>query len=82
MIICLCRRISDRDIRASVAAGTRNFELLQDETGLASACGSCHDCARELFDAALGLGPSRGGCGGCGGSCACASAAAGALQAA
>jgi len=45
--------ISDRDIRRAVDAGLRNFEVLQDETRLASACGSCHDCAREVFDAAL-----------------------------
>lgn len=54
MIVCLCHRISDRDIRRDVAAGVRSFDLLQDETGLASACGCCHDCAREVFDAALG----------------------------
>lgn len=53
MIVCLCRRVSDRDIRHAVAAGVRNFELLQDETGLASACGSCLDCGREEFDAAV-----------------------------
>ena len=54
MIVCLCHRISDRDIRRDVAAGVRSFDLLQDETGVASACGCCHDCAREVFDAALG----------------------------
>ncbi|MGS0754055.1 (2Fe-2S)-binding protein [Roseateles sp. GG27B] len=53
MIVCLCHRISDRDIHRNVEAGLRNFDLLQDETGLASACGCCHDCAREVFDAAM-----------------------------
>lgn len=60
MIVCLCRRVSDRDIRAQVASGISNFELLQDETGVASACGCCGDCAREVFDAAL----TKRGCGG------------------
>lgn len=50
MIVCLCHRVSDRDIHANVACGTRCFELLQDETRIASSCGSCHDCAREIFD--------------------------------
>lgn len=54
MIVCLCRRVSDRDIRRAVDEGLRNFDLLQDETGVASACGCCHDCAREVFDAACG----------------------------
>ena len=53
MIVCLCHRVSDRDIRRAVAEGTRNFDLLQDETRVASACGACQDCAREVFDEAM-----------------------------
>ncbi len=53
MIVCLCHRVSDRDIRRAVAEGTHNFEVLQDDTRVASACGACHDCAREVFDEAL-----------------------------
>lgn len=52
MIICLCHQVSDRDIDAAVRTGTRCFELLQDDTGLASSCGCCHDCARDTFDSA------------------------------
>lgn len=53
MIVCLCHRVSDRDIRAAVAAGTRCFDTLQDDLRVASSCGCCHDCAREVFDEAL-----------------------------
>lgn len=53
MIVCLCHRISDRDIVRAVESGTDCFEALQDDTRLASSCGCCHDCAREVFDAAL-----------------------------
>jgi bacterioferritin-associated ferredoxin len=59
MIVCLCHRVSDRDIHREVAAGTACFEQLQDETRLASSCGACHDCAREVFDAAQ---QQRAGC--------------------
>jgi bacterioferritin-associated ferredoxin len=52
MIVCLCHRVSDRDIHRAVSAGTNCFEVLQDETRVASSCGSCHDCAREVFDIA------------------------------
>lgn len=62
MIVCLCHRVSDRDIRHAVESGVRNFELLQDETRVASACGCCHDCAREVFDAALMKGSCPGLC--------------------
>lgn len=50
MIVCLCNRISDRDIDQAVRDGTHCFEVLQDTTRVASCCGCCHDCAREVFD--------------------------------
>ena len=52
MIVCLCHRVSDRDIRAAVQQGTTCFEVLQDDLRVASSCGCCGDCAREVFDAA------------------------------
>lgn len=52
MIVCLCRRVSDRDISAAVRSGTHCFDVLQDTTGVASCCGCCHDCAREVFESA------------------------------
>ena len=52
MIVCLCRRVSDRDIAAAVQSGVDNFEVLQDRTGVSSCCGCCHDCAREVFEGA------------------------------
>lgn len=52
MIVCLCHRISDRDIHAAVRAGTQCFEVLQDDTRVAASCGCCLDCAREVFDQA------------------------------
>ncbi|HSW04896.1 (2Fe-2S)-binding protein [Aquabacterium sp.] len=52
MIVCLCRRVSDRDIHRAVQHGVADFEVLQDQTGVASHCGCCHDCAREVFDEA------------------------------
>ena len=47
MIVCVCRRISDRDIARHVRAGM-DFDDLQFELGVASQCGQCEGCAREL----------------------------------
>lgn len=52
MIVCLCHRVSDRDIVRAVREGTQCFEMLQDETAVASGCGNCHECARDIFDSA------------------------------
>jgi bacterioferritin-associated ferredoxin len=60
MIVCLCHRISDRDIRRAVEVdGIRDFDTLQDETMLARNCGCCHDCAKDIFDAACSAAPNR-----------------------
>jgi bacterioferritin-associated ferredoxin len=49
MIICVCHRVSDRDIAGAVRAGCASFDALQEETRVATACGACHECAREAF---------------------------------
>lgn len=52
MIVCVCNRVSDRDIDRAVRDGAQAFELMLAETRAASCCGRCRDCAREVFDAA------------------------------
>jgi bacterioferritin-associated ferredoxin len=49
MIICVCHRVSDRDIARAVQDGCASFEELQFELSVATACGKCGDCARETF---------------------------------
>ena len=51
MIVCLCHRVSDRDIVAAVRSGTHRFEQLQDDLLVAVSCACCADSAREIFDA-------------------------------
>jgi bacterioferritin-associated ferredoxin len=45
MIICICHRVSDRDIARAVRQGCDNFDDLHSDLGVATACGKCHDCA-------------------------------------
>lgn len=56
MIICLCHRVSDRDITRAVRSGCRSFEDLQDTTRVGTGCGACLCCAREHFDEQTPLG--------------------------
>lgn len=60
MIVCLCHRVSDRDIQVAVKGGTTSFDALQDDLRVGSACGCCQDSARSVFDEA------------CASACACA----------
>jgi bacterioferritin-associated ferredoxin len=50
MIVCVCHRISDRDIARAAKDGCASFDELQFELAVATCCGKCHDSAREVFD--------------------------------
>ena len=58
MIVCVCHRVSDRDIEREVRHGCETFEELQDELRVATACGRCADCARDTFDVARACRPT------------------------
>lgn len=54
MIVCVCRRVSDRDIHQAVRNGAACFDDLQIDTGVATQCGRCEGCAREVLSSACG----------------------------
>jgi len=47
MIICVCRRVSDREIAKHARAGM-GFDDIQFELGVATQCGQCESCARDV----------------------------------
>ena len=47
MIVCVCNRISDREIARHVRAGM-SFDDIQLELGVATVCGNCEGCARDV----------------------------------
>lgn len=47
MIVCVCKRVSDREITRHARAGL-GFDDIQMELGVATQCGRCEDCARSL----------------------------------
>jgi len=52
MIVCVCCRVSDHQIRQAAAEGAVSLECLQFELGVATQCGRCSECAtRVLCDA-------------------------------
>ena len=57
MIICICCRISDRDIARHARAGM-GFDEIQFELGVATQCGQCEGCARDVVAQCNGVCPS------------------------
>jgi bacterioferritin-associated ferredoxin len=49
MIVCVCRRVSDHQIRQAVADGAHSLECLQIELGVATQCGRCAECACQVM---------------------------------
>lgn len=47
MIVCVCHRVSDREIARHVRAGM-DFSDIQLELGVATQCGRCESCARDV----------------------------------
>lgn len=48
MIVCVCNRISDREIVRHARAGLA-FDDIQLELGVATCCGRCESHARDLL---------------------------------
>jgi bacterioferritin-associated ferredoxin len=56
MIICVCNRISDHDIRAAGRAGATCCKQVFGGKGTAPQCGSCLDAMGEILDETIAAG--------------------------
>jgi bacterioferritin-associated ferredoxin len=54
MIVCLCRAVSDRAIRAAVAAGAGNPRAVAAACGAGSGCGACWEAVDRLVSETQG----------------------------
>ena len=48
MYICLCKRITDTQIRAAVQGGAGSLSDVQSLLGVASQCGKCGSLATDI----------------------------------
>ena len=51
MVVCSCRRVSDRRIRAEVRKGATAPEHVADRCGAGTGCGGCVPLIQELIGA-------------------------------
>jgi bacterioferritin-associated ferredoxin len=49
VLVCLCRRVSEREVRAAVAEGASTVAELERVCGAGTDCGSCGDDLRALL---------------------------------
>lgn len=49
MYVCLCKGVTDHQIRASVSQGASTFREVRDALGVATQCGKCACLARDII---------------------------------
>jgi bacterioferritin-associated ferredoxin len=53
MYVCICKSVTDKQIRRAAAAGTDNLYELRESLGVASGCGQCAETAQEILEEAI-----------------------------
>ena len=53
MYVCICRNVTDHQIRDAVSGGAETLSDLQQCLGVADNCGRCGDCAKRILNQAL-----------------------------
>jgi bacterioferritin-associated ferredoxin len=50
MYVCVCNKVTDRQIRKACNDGAHSMECLRDRLKVATCCGRCAECAQGLLD--------------------------------
>ena len=54
MYVCLCHNVTDKDIRRLVhTEGVTSMRELREQLGVATQCGKCSSCAKEVLHEAV-----------------------------
>jgi bacterioferritin-associated ferredoxin len=49
MYVCICKAVTDKQIRRAAAQGVDNLYELRESLGVASGCGSCAGMAQDIL---------------------------------
>jgi bacterioferritin-associated ferredoxin len=50
MYVCICKAITDKEIRGAKAAGIDSLDDLRETLGVTSGCGSCAEMVESILD--------------------------------
>lgn len=57
MYVCICKAVTDKQIRRAAAGGVDNLYELREQLGVAAGCGSCAQTAQSILDEARDCAP-------------------------
>ena len=49
MFVCICNKVTDAQIRDACAQGASSIDCLKHQLKVATCCGRCEDCARQIL---------------------------------
>jgi bacterioferritin-associated ferredoxin len=49
MYVCICKSVTDKQIRRAAAKGVDNLYELRESLGVAAGCGRCADMAEDIL---------------------------------
>lgn len=53
MYVCLCKAVTDRQIRESINSGACTFREIRNQLGVATQCGKCGQLAKTIIETAV-----------------------------
>ncbi len=53
MYVCICNSVTDRDIKHAAKNGANTLQELSDQLNVATCCGNCAECAKDVLKQAL-----------------------------
>ncbi|WP_371416924.1 bacterioferritin-associated ferredoxin [Microbulbifer sp. THAF38] len=56
MYVCICKGITDRQIKEAVYDGSTSVKALRRQLGVSSQCGRCAEQTKEIISETLGAG--------------------------
>ncbi|WP_444889680.1 bacterioferritin-associated ferredoxin [Microbulbifer sp. DLAB2-AF] len=56
MYVCICKGITDRQIKEAVYDGSTSVKALRRQLGVSSQCGRCAEQTKEIISETLGTG--------------------------
>ena len=56
MYVCVCKAVTESQVRQAVSGGVQSLKDLRRELGVTSDCGQCAVCARQCLKALTGHG--------------------------
>jgi len=53
MFVCICKGITEQNVRDAVDSGSQNIKLLKEQLAVGSQCGTCVTHAKQLINEQL-----------------------------